>query len=173
MAGRSRGTNVQLVGIEELQASLETMLRETEDLRPAWEAVYHQAVLDGQDRFFASEGDGRWGQLTDRYLFYKARHGGGTRILVGTPRRRSYPRVHGTLRDSLARKGHPLHIYDTNPRWMRTGTRDPVANIHFSKKGRRKRRPIDVKSSSMQVAFRQAVEEHLRRYGRIWEGRAT
>lgn len=170
MGGRSRGTNVRLEGIEELQERLTRILRETEDLRPAWEDIYRPAVLDGQRRYFDSSGDNRWPDLTDRYLFYKARKGVGTRILVGTPPRRKFARQVGMLRASLTQRGHPNAIYDRTPRWMRMGTRDPVANIHFGR-GRRQRKAIDAKAPSMRVAFQKAVQEHLDYYDDLWGGK--
>lgn len=165
-----RGTSVKLQGAEELQAALEKLLASTDDLRDVWRDIYHPAVLEGQAAFFASEGDNRWPDLTSRYLFYKSSKGAGTKTLVGTPPRKSYPRVSGTLRGSLTQEGHPLHIFDMSARWLRTGTKDPVANIHFAKKGRRKRKAIDAKSPSMQVAFKQAVEQHAREFAEMWGG---
>jgi hypothetical protein len=164
---------VQLLGVEDVQAALARMLESTDDLTPVWDDIYHPASMEGMKSFYATEGDGKWPDLTSRYLFYKASHGGGTRTLIGTPNRRKFPRVTGTLMRSLTDKGHPAHIYTSNTRWMRTGTRDPLANIHFAKKGRRKRKAIDAKSLSMQIAVNKAVREHLARYEAQWEGRAA
>jgi hypothetical protein len=165
-----RGSNVQLLGIEELEDRLRFILENTEDLRGPWQDIYHPAVLQGSSDFWQREGDNKWRDLTDRYLYYKAKSGVGTRTLVGTPPRLNYPRIPGTLRDSITKKGHPLHIFDMSARWLRTGTRDQLANIHFAKKGRRKRKAIDAKAFSMQAAFKQAVEQHARVYGEMWGG---
>lgn len=169
--GRSRGSLVvlDLDGDERLRRVLEAMLRETDDLRPAWKDIYHPATLRGAQDFFATEGDGKWRDLTDRYALYKAQKGIAPRILVGTPPRKRYPRPQpGDLMRSLTTPDSEDHIFDINPRWMRTGTRDKLANIHFAAKGRRKRKPLDAKSPSMQAAFREAVEEHARRYAAQW-----
>lgn len=169
--GRWRGgSNVQLVGMEELQDTLTKMLESTDDLRDVWKDIYHPAVLEGERKFFDTEGDGKWPDLTDRYMFYKAKHGGGTGLLIGTPRRKRFPRTRGSLRDSLTVQGHPAAILDMSARWFRHGTRDPLANIFFSKKGRRKRKPMDAKSLSMQTAFADAVRLHAERYAQQWGG---
>lgn len=169
---RRRGQNVSanLEGLEGLQAALEKMLADTDDLSDVWRDIYHEAVLEGESNYFSSDGDNSWPDLTSRYLFYKSRHGGGTKTLLGTPNRRRFPRIYGTLRDSLTSKGSPLHIFDVNARWMRSGSRDKLANIFFTKKGRRKRKPMDAKSASMQVAFQTAVQEHAKRYSELWGG---
>lgn len=167
-----RGANVQLVGVEELSARLRFILENTEDLRPAWKALYHPAVAQGTQWFFASQGDNRWRDLTAPYLFYKAKHGGGTRTLIGTPLRKKFPRARGTLYNSLTNPTHPLHIFAVSPRWMRTGTKDPVASIHFAKRGVRKRKAIDAKSPSMQAAMRRAIDEHLSWYEQMWSDAA-
>lgn len=165
-----RGQSVKLQGAEELEAVLTKMLRETEDLSDTWRDIYHPAILKGAQQFYDAEGDNKWPDLTSRYLFYKSKKGAGTRTLVGTPSRKSFPRIPGTLRDSITQEGHPLHILAINPRWLRTGTKDPLANIHFANKGRRKRKAIDAKSVSMQLAFREAVEQHAQAYGDMWGG---
>jgi len=159
--------------MDELQAAIAKMLGSTEDLTEVWDDIYHPASLEGMKSYYSTEGDGRWPDLTSRYLFYKASHGGGTRTLIGTPRRRRFQRVTGTLMRSLTVKGDPNHIYAPSARWMRTGTKDPLANIHFSKRGRRKRKPMDAKSLSMTLAVNKAVREHLARYAAQWEGRAA
>lgn len=169
--GRNRrGANVQLVGIDELAGVLEEMLRSTDDLRGAWTDIYHPALLKGEEAFFDTEGEGKWRGLTERYEMYDYLHGGGGPLLTGTPKRKRYQRPHGHLRASLIEANHPFHIFDVTARWLRTGTRDPLANIFFAKRGRRKRKPMDAKSESMQGALRLGVEEHCRRYAQQWGG---
>jgi hypothetical protein len=165
-----RGTNVQLVGIEEVSERLRIILENTEDLSQFWCGLYHPMILQGESEFYDSQGDNKWPDLTDRYLFYKAKKGAGTRTLIGTPARKKFPRPRGTLHDSLTSPNHPLHIFDVSARWLRTGTKDPLANIHFAKKGRRKRKALDAKSVSMQKAFREAVMKHAEAYGDMWGG---
>jgi len=168
MAGR--GTNVKVIGMEDIAARLEEMLRNTDDLAGVWKDIYHPALLKGEREFFDSEGEGKWRDLTSRYELYDSMHGGGGQMLTGTPRRKAFPRARFSLRDSLTNANDSYHIFDLNARWFRMGTRDPLANIFFAKKGRRKRKPMDAKSQAMQDALRLAVEEHSRRYAIEWGG---
>lgn len=152
-AGEGAGTNASIEGLAELQQVMETMLRNTEDLRPAW-PIYHQAYMKGERAWFDSSGDGTWTPLSRKY----ARSKGNARIL----------RLTDALYLSETSEGG-WHIYEPTPRYVRLGTRDPVANIHFSKK-RKKRRPMDVNSPTMQAQMVEAIRKHAEEYAHMWSG---
>lgn len=165
---RATGVNTFIEGDEQLRAALAEILGKTEDISGAWKTIYHPEMLRGASQFFVSQGEGKWRDLTARYARYKASKGRGSQILIGTPPRKKYPRRPGELRDSLTSASDPYHIFESYPRYMHFGTRDPLANIHFAKVGIRKRKPLDAKAASMQEAFRRATEQHAQMFGYLW-----
>lgn len=72
---------LEVVGAKELEASLDVLLRELDDMEGLWERV--GAVMAEKERaWFESEGDGAWPPLADVTIREKAAHGWPLETLV-------------------------------------------------------------------------------------------
>jgi hypothetical protein len=75
------GIKTVLKGREGLKNAVDMMVRNTSDLRFAWREFYEPGIREGNENYWKLDGDGKWPDLTDRYMFAKMRRGYGTRLL--------------------------------------------------------------------------------------------
>ncbi len=117
-------------GEDQIDRSLLAIAERAQDMRPAWDAL--EARCTGyEERWFASQGDGQWPQLSRNYGAWKARHFPGKPIL----------QREGELLASVTKPD----ISVKEPSYAIFGTGDPVAVYHQKGSGRLPiRRVIDL-----------------------------
>jgi hypothetical protein len=180
---RVTGTSIKTVleGYDGFQYAISKMVKNTSDLRYAWREFYEPGIREGNENYWRLDGDGKWPDLTDRYMFAKMRRGYGTRLLYGPGNadmsrrpgsrggRRQYHRTPGTLMRSFIAENAAMRTAKYDPRRLDIIYRDNLANIYFTQKGRRARKPMNVRSLSFRMAFNEAIMHHLNWYLQRWD----
>jgi phage gpG-like protein len=116
------------------------------DMRPAWDLI-ETRFTEYEEKWFSSEGDGQWPQLSKDYARWKAVHFPGEPVL----------HREGTLQDSMTKPD----ISIKEPGYAIFGSGDPVAGYHQGGKGNLPiRRVIDLDEDE-RSEWVKVVQRHL------------
>jgi phage gpG-like protein len=133
-------------GEDQVSRSLLAYAERAGDMRPAWEELRDRFV-GYEEKWFDSEGDGRWPPLSASYAEWKARHFPGRKTLVRE----------GDLKASVLKPD----IEVMEPTFAMFGTADPVAGYHQKGDGRLPmRRVIDLSEEEKREWIR-VVQRYL------------
>ena len=170
---RSTGLSVAFKGQDEFIQRVDFLMRNTRDLSYAWREFYDPAIVEANRMFWQTEGEGKWKDLSEEYFWQKVRAGVGGRVMYGTPPRKKYPRPNpGGLMRSFTGANPSTRAEKFFPREMWHVYSDPLSNIFFTAKGKRARKPLNVRSVAMRLQLNEAVREHGLWYDRMWGGRS-
>ena len=145
--------SMSLQGDEELQAAIAAIVKETDDLRPAWDKFYRPSFHEAMEQVFDTRQSGTWRPLKPRYAKWKAAHGGGSMMVLNRD-----------LKDSLvAKTGESVY--------RPARTRMTIGSTNIPTNTPRGRMIVWADSTAMKYHISNAAREHAEWYAKKWSGR--
>ena len=149
----SQTLGMALEGDKELHAAIARILKETDDLRPAWDQFYRPGFHKAMEQTFSTKQSGTWKPLKGYYAAWKMAHGGGSMMVLTQDLKQS---LTGTTGES---------VFEADARKMLIGSTNMPTNTP------RGRMLIWANSTSMKHQMRLAAQKHADWYAEKWSHR--